>query len=222
MRRGGVYPSLGVISKVELIRIKMNIKIKKWIPIVIGVLAGISFTALISCNKEANNASATGEFTLSSIAVKNGELQDEYKCEKKVNDVESSIPLSWSNVPEGTKSLAITMVHYPNPEDLTHPNSYLLLWGIDPGVTEMPYGTADDGPWYMGSNKDGTAISYTSPCSPTSGSHEYTITIYALSEAPSGLPSASSIDVTYNVLMDAISDVTIIDKATLTFNSVTP
>ena len=187
------------------------------------MLIAIIFIGFVSCdnNKATISDGTMQEFTLSSTAIEGGELLDAYKCEQKINDVENSIPLSWSNVPEGTKSLAITMVHYPNPEDLTHPNSYLLLWGIDPGVTEIPHGTADDGPWYMGSNKDGTAISYTSPCSPTSGTHEYTITIYALSETLPGLPSTSSIDVTYNVLMDAISKVTIINKATLTFDSVT-
>ena len=51
-------------------------------------------------------------------------------------------------------------------------------------------GTADDGLWYIGSNKDGTAISYTSPCSPDAATHEYTITIYALSATPASLPTA--------------------------------
>ncbi|MBI1287861.1 MAG: hypothetical protein GC178_09810 [Flavobacteriales bacterium] len=178
----------------------------------------IALTFLNSCKKD---ETATGDFTLTSIAVSNGELLDDYKCEQKVNDIEASIPLSWSNVPEGTGSLAVSMVHYPNPNDLAHPNSYLVLWDIDPSVTSIAHGAADDGPWFMGSNKDGTAISYTSPCSPDAGSHEYTITIYALSETPASLPSNSSIDVTYNVLMDAISTVTIVDQASLTFVSIT-
>ncbi len=160
------------------------------------------------------------EFTLTSIAIGNGELLDAYKCEAKVDGKENSIPLSWSNVPDGTNSLAIIMKHYPNPTDLENPSSYLLLWNIDPDVTEIPYGMADDGPWYMGSNKDGVAISYTSPCSPSAGSHEYTITLYALSETPSVLPNSSSIDVDYDVLINAISTVTVIDEASLTFNDV--
>jgi phosphatidylethanolamine-binding protein (PEBP) family uncharacterized protein len=200
----------------------MKKRIQEWMPDLLGVLIGISCLLPTSCNKDDNTTPDTTGFTLSSIAIENGELLDSYKCEEKINDVENSIPLSWSNVPEGTKSLAITMVHYPNPDDLTHPNSYLLLWNIDPEVTEIPYGTADDGSWYMGSNKDGTAISYTSPCSPSSSTHEYTITLYALSATPSSLPLESTINVTYDVLINAISEVTVIDKATLTFNSVTP
>ena len=138
-----------------------------------------------------------------------------------LSDIESSIPLAWSNVPESAGSLAVIMHHYPNPDDTSSANSYLLLWDIDPSVTSIAYGAADDGPWYIGSNKDGTAISYTSPCSPSAGTHEYTITLYALSETPATLPTSSTIDVTYSVLIAAIETVTVIDTATLTFNDVT-
>ncbi len=165
---------------------------------------------------------STDSFEVTSDAVQNDLLSDDYKCEMKDSDlVENSIPLKWVNVPDGTGSLAVIMHHFPNPDDTTMANQYLLLWGIDPSVTEMPYGTADDGPWYMGSDKDGTAISYTSPCSPDPATHEYTITVYALSETPSSLPTESSIDVTYDVLLDAISTVSLIGKAELTFDSVT-
>jgi len=114
--------------------------------------------------------SASSDFVLASSAIENGELLDAYKCETKENDIEKSIPLSWSNIPTGTGALAVIMHHFPNPDDTSQANSYLLLWDIAPSVTAIPYGEADDGPWYMGANKDGTAISYTSPCSPSSGS----------------------------------------------------
>ena len=130
--------------------------------------------------KDNGKCKYSGEFTLASIAVADGELKDEYKCEDKIDGIQKSIPLVWNNVPAGTGSLAIIMEHYPNPEDLTMANCYLLLWDIDPSVTEIPYGTADDGPWYMGSNKDGDYISYTSPCSPDAGTHKYQIILYAL------------------------------------------
>ena len=178
-----------------------------------------------SCQKEsepsASIPSASG-FTLSSAAVENGLLLDAYKCESKVNGIENSIPLTWSNAPASANSFAITMVHYPNPNDSIHLNSYLILWGIDKSVSEIPYGKADEGEWFMGPNKDTIAISYTSPCSPSSGAHKYTITIYALSATPADLPAQNSMDVTYGVLMNALSTVTIIDKAVLSFNNVTP
>ena len=162
----------------------------------------------------------TSDFTLTSIAISNGELLDAYKCEAKVNNIENSIPLAWSNVPTGTNALAITMHHFPNSADTTIVNSYLSLWGIDPSVSEIPYGKADDGSWFMGANKDGNTISYTSPCSPSAGVHAYTITLYALSGTPAGLPDTSSLNVTYSVLKNEMTTVTTIGTATLTFNDV--
>ncbi|EPR70296.1 hypothetical protein ADIWIN_3652 [Winogradskyella psychrotolerans RS-3] len=186
----------------------------------------ILFIGLMSC--ENNNKVITevnhddfktihSDFKLSSIAIENGVLLEAYKCEEKVNDVENSIPLSWQNVPDGTKSLAVVMYHYPKKDNKTEINSYLLLWGIDPKTTEVPYKMASKGHWFMGGNKDGTAISYTSPCSRGKGKHEYTIALYALSETPATLPKKHSLDVNYNVFMNALDTVNIIDRTTLTF-----
>ena len=167
-------------------------------------------------------APASTQFTLSSPAVVDGRVLTEFACEEKVNGVEESIPLSWANVPSTAKSLAVVMYHYPDPADHTKVSSYLLLWGIDPSVTEIPRGAADNGAWYMGANKDGVDVSYTSPCSKGAGTHEYTIVVYALSETPPSLPRQSIVDVTYDVLMTAIDTVTTVGTATLTFVNVTP
>ena len=157
------------------------------------------------------------DFKLTSKAIENGVLLEAYKCEEKVNAIENSIPLSWQNVPDGTKSLAVVMYHYPKKDNKTEINSYLLLWDIDPKTTEIPYKMASKGHWFMGANKDGTAISYTSPCSRGKGKHEYTIALYALSETPTTLPKKHSLDVDYNVFMNALHTVNIIDRTTLTF-----
>ena len=184
------------------------------------------FVCLLSCknsNREITEVNHDdfktihSDFKLTSIAIKNGVLLDDYKCEEKVNDVENSIPLSWENVPEGTKSLAIVMYHYPKKNDRTEINSYLLLWDIDPEITGIPYKMASKANWFMGANKDGTAISYTSPCSRGKGKHEYTIAIYALSATPSSLPKKHSLNVDYNVFMNALATVKIIDRTTLAF-----
>lgn len=172
----------------------------------------------ISIDPETEDA---GTFTLTSPAIADGQLLSDYQCEDKVDDTEKSIPLAWTNVPENTVSLAITMVHYPNADDLTQPNCYLVLWNIDPTASEIAHGAGDDGPWLIGSNKDETGISYTSPCSPSSGSHEYTITITALSALPGSLPTENSEAVTYDVLQTAISSVEVLGSANLTFDSVT-
>lgn len=157
------------------------------------------------------------DFKLSSIAIEDGVLLDAYKCEKKRNDVENSIPLSWQNVPDSTKSLAIVMYHYPNKDNKNGVNSYLLLWDINPEITKIPYNMARNGSWFMGSNKDGTAISYSSPCSRGKGQHEYTIALYALSETPATLPKSHSLDIGYTEFMNAIATVKIIDRTTLNF-----
>jgi phosphatidylethanolamine-binding protein (PEBP) family uncharacterized protein len=157
-------------------------------------------------------------FTLLSSAVENGELLKEFQCEEKIDGIQKSIPLNWENVPSGTKSLAIIMYHFPHAGDETFANSYLLLWGIDPSVTEIPYGEAISGEWFMGSDKDGDVISYTSPCSAGPGTHEYHIAIFALSGYPEDLPKESTIDVDYSTFMDSIDVDNIIGKAELSFN----
>ena len=190
------------------------------------ILVFIFFLSFIAC-KNKNTVLTTvnhddfktihPNFKLTSVAVENGVLLEAYKCEEKIHDVENSIPLSWENVPNGTKSLAIVMYHYPKKEDKSEINSYLLLWNIDPEVTEIPYKIASQGNWFMGANKDGTAISYTSPCSRGKGKHEYTIALYALAETPASLPKENSLDVDYNVFMNALNTVKIVDRTTLTF-----
>jgi phosphatidylethanolamine-binding protein (PEBP) family uncharacterized protein len=167
------------------------------------------------------NGVDTSLFYINSSAVIGNELLEAFKCETKLNDIESSIPLEWGNVPSTATTLLIMMYHFPNPNDQSQANSYLHLWDINPTVTEIAYGTADEGPWYIGANKDRTEISYTSPCSPSAGSHEYKITIYALDALPSSLPMQNSIAVDYDAINAALSTVTIIDEATLTFNDVT-
>ncbi len=156
-------------------------------------------------------------FILSSSAVENGELLEEFQCEEEIDGKQKSIPLNWENVPDGTKSLAIIMYHFPHDGDETIANSYLLLWGIDPSVSEIPYGGATSDEWYMGSDKDGDAISYTSPCSAGPGIHEYHIAIFALSEYPETLPKENSLDVDYSTFMDSIDDNNILGKAVLSF-----
>ena len=190
----------------------------------IGLLALAFLGVASSCKKDETTAApaATLAFTLTSTAVVNGMLLDAFKCEPKVNGVEKSLPLAWANAPAAATAFAITMVHYPDPTNLANFNSYLELWGIDKSVTAIAYGKAGDGPWFMGPNKDLRSISYSSPCSAGPGTHQYTVTIYALSATPASLPTQSSMNVTNQVLTSALATVTILDKATLIFNSVTP
>lgn len=164
-------------------------------------------------------SSSNSDFSLSSIAIDaNGAILESYTCEAKVNGAENSIPISWANVPEGTGSLAISIHANINADEINH---YLLLWDIDPSVSEIPYGNADDGAWFMGPNKDFAKISYSSPCSPSPGTNTYIMTIYALSETPSSLPTENSLEMSYPLLLSAIETVTLIDSVQMTYISVT-
>ena len=163
--------------------------------------------------------SALSNFTLSSIAIdEDGALLSDYQCEEKVNGVEKSIPISWANVPEGTGALAISIHAFTNTA-VVETNSYLTLWNIDPSITEIAYGQANNGAWYMGPNKDGVGISYSSPCNPSGNSSTYYMTIYALSETQSSLPSENSLTADYTVLKEAIESVTLIDSIEMEYIS---
>lgn len=175
-----------------------------------------------SLSEDSTGFSATSDksdFTLTSSAINSeGKILDAFKCEEKVNGIEKSIPIAWSNIPEGTGSIAISIHGFPNANET---NSYLTLWNINPSVTEIQYGEANSGEWFMGPNKDGGKISYSSPCSPSGGTSTYYMTIYALSETPSSLPEGDSLTVNYSVLLESLSEVTIIDQVVLEYLSVT-
>ena len=186
----------------------------------------IASVLIVSCKKNESTPTPvppiTSTFSLTSTAVSNGFLLDAYKCEAKVGGIEKNLPLVWTNAPSSGNAFIINMIHYPNANDSSIISSYLELWGIDKTVTEIPYGKANAGPWFIGPNKDLNVISYTSPCSAGAGTHSYIITIYAVSATPASLPKANSLTVTYPVLKAALATVTIVGKAVLTFKSVTP
>lgn len=99
-----------------------------------------------------------------------------YTC----NGINTSIPLSWSNVPSGTKSVIIVM------EDLNAPGGPFLHWiiyNIPPNVTGLPQGLPAipyiPGIGYQGINDFGK-IGYGGPCPPPGPAHEYVIIIIAL------------------------------------------
>jgi phosphatidylethanolamine-binding protein (PEBP) family uncharacterized protein len=121
-------------------------------------------------------ASASASMSITSSAVVDSVLLDDFQCERK----------------------------YPNPDDTRKANSYLTIWGVDPLVVEI----------------GGTAISYTSPCSPdASGAHEYTITLYALSATPADLPAESSVTINRDALVESFEMVSVLDTTTLTFTT---
>src|SRR5437764_2989388 len=108
-----------------------------------------------------------------------GEIPSVYTCQGK----DLSPPLSWSGVPEGTKSLAL-VVDDPDAPDPAAPKRTYVHWvlydippsasGLDEGVTaaKLPPGTR------QGTN-DWNRTGYGGPCPPI-GRHRYFFKLYAL------------------------------------------
>jgi Raf kinase inhibitor-like YbhB/YbcL family protein len=92
----------------------------------------------------------------------------------------SSPPLSWGGVPEGTVELALTMVDTDVPGHFVH----WVMTAIDPGVQALNIGDVPDGAVEV--KNDAGTIGYTGPCPPKGAPHHYVFTLYALS-SPSGV-----------------------------------
>ncbi len=127
-----------------------------------------------------------GGFTLSSPAfASGGSIPSTYTCD----GTDSSLPLSWSGVPAGTKELVLVM------RDPDAPEGGVVHWavaGIDPSTNGFAAGGVS-GMVLPGRNSFGT-LGYRGPCPPQGGTpHHYVLTLSALG-SPSGLSSGFSPD----------------------------
>ena len=111
------------------------------------------------------------EFALESSAFENAQaIPSRHSCEGE--DV--SPPLRWSNVPEGTRSLALIV---DDPDAPGGVFTHWLAWGLDPTAEEL--GEGDSAP-NEGRNDFGTS-GYRGPCPPPGhGRHRYVFRLYAL------------------------------------------
>jgi Raf kinase inhibitor-like YbhB/YbcL family protein len=106
---------------------------------------------------------------LTSPAFQDGQEIDQ-KYGKKNDNI--SVPLTWEDAPEGTKSFALSCVdHHPVAQNYIH----WMVINISPDVTELPENAAA-GHMPLGSLE---LVPYAGPF-PPSGTHEYTFTLYAL------------------------------------------
>lgn len=92
-----------------------------------------------------------------------------------------SLPLEWTNVPEGTKYFALNLWHLPHPEDNTDCKSYWVVYNIPANVTSLPENVQNIG--IVGYN-DKDRTDYDPMKSKGPGAKLYNITLYALSEKP--------------------------------------
>lgn len=143
--------------------------------------------------------SSNGTFLLSSPDVtEGGALPKEFTCD----GASATLPLAWSGAPEGTQSFAVAMHHVPGPGD-TH--WYWLVYNIPANVAGLEKNSTGIG--VLGNNSVNSKTIYAPPCSKGPGEKVYTYTVYALSAEPQFSVSAS--DVSRDVLLDAIKDITL-------------
>lgn len=149
---------------------------------------------------------AQEDFILTSPAIESGGiLPADLKCTRDGGDGLSP-PLTWTSVPQGTKSLALIMHHYPRgtQEGQGSPSQYWLLWDIPVETTGLDRGN----PLSIGtegSDKDGRRTGYTPPCSPAGQQHEYTITIHALNEKLNELPTHDEVSIDWHTMTNAMN-----------------
>ena len=106
----------------------------------------------------------------------NAFIPEEYTCKGK--DV--SPPLSWSGVPEGTKSFALIC---DDPDAPMGTWVHWVIYNISPEAKNLPeavktQGTLEDGS-FQGVN-DAGRIGYHGPCPPPGAPHRYFFKLYAL------------------------------------------
>jgi len=114
-----------------------------------------------------------------------------------------SPPIEWKGAPAQTKSYVIIMHHFPHEGDPAR--WYWTLYNIPANVTSLPKGVKGVG--VNGTSCVGPELAYAPPHSKGPGVKKYTITVYALSEAPK--ISASPKSVNRDSLLAAIKGITL-------------
>jgi hypothetical protein len=119
--------------------------------------------------------------TLTSEAFEHGEaIPPRHACEGE--DV--SPPLAWSDVPDGTRSLALIV---DDPDAPTGTFIHWLAWGIDPSSGGLAEGEAAPSEGRSGFGTTG----YRGPCPPAGhGRHRYFFRLFALNAVPEVEPGA--------------------------------
>jgi Raf kinase inhibitor-like YbhB/YbcL family protein len=111
------------------------------------------------------------EFALESSAFQNAQaVPSRHTCEGE----DASPPLRWTNIPEGTRSLALVV---DDPDAPGGVFTHWIAWGLDPASGGLREGEAAPS---VGQNDFGTT-GYRGPCPPPGhGPHRYVFRLYAL------------------------------------------
>lgn len=139
-------------------------------------------------------STAASGFKLTSPAIgADGVLPAEFTADGS----SSTLPLSWSGAPPGTKSFALIM-HHVDPQGLV--KEYWNLYNIPAQATGLAKNEKKVGTW--GKNNENDRPEYAPPKSQGPGPKTYVLTLYALSSTLA--PPAASREVTRDILIAAM------------------
>ena len=162
----------------------------------------LAATAALLTMGFAVSAADAANFTLKSTTFQDGKMMPKKVANSKVNAPTNancvgdnvSPELSWSNVPEGTKSFVLLMV---DPEGRGGAGVFhWVAYGIPASVTGFAEGeTSKQTDKYVGGKSTQGVAFYSGPCTPPGQSpHHYTFTLVATDFAPTDLPPGLSHD----------------------------
>jgi Raf kinase inhibitor-like YbhB/YbcL family protein len=158
-----------------------------------GFILGVSALAL---GFATSAASAAEVFTLKSTTFADGKIMPKKVANTKENGNNNpncvgdnvSPQLSWSNVPDGTKSFVLLMIDSEGRGGAGV--NHWVAYGIAPSVTGFAEGevSKQTDKYVGGKNTQGVAF-YSGPCTPPNQTpHHYTFVLIATDLAPSELP----------------------------------
>ena len=168
------------------------------------ILSGIALAFIASIASA--TASAADVFTLTSTTFKDGELLPKRASNTKAFspncDGENISPqLSWSGVPEGTKSFTLTVVDQEGQRGIGF--IHWVAYGIPAEVTSLAEGEASQPSEKFVGGKSGVGIpTYSGPCPPPSSPHHYAFVIIATDLDPKALPPGLTLTELWDKLKD--------------------
>jgi Raf kinase inhibitor-like YbhB/YbcL family protein len=160
-----------------------------------SLLAGFLASITISMLPVSGIAAEASKFQIRSPSFAEGAtIPTQFSC----NGANLSPPLSWSGVPEGTKSLVLLM------DDPDAPGGTFVHWVVDdipPGSQGFKSGSPEGKP---GMNGMGRAA-YMGPCPPPGPPHHYHFRLFAL-DANLNLTGSPNADEVRNAMKDRVKE----------------
>jgi len=125
---------------------------------------------LVACGEESTVAAS---ISVSSQALGDGgAIPARHSC----TGADVSPPLSWTGVPGGAQSLALTVI---DPDAPGKPFVHWLVFNLSPATTELAEGADPPASSAQGRNDFGSN-GYRGPCPPPGSPHHYHFKVYAL------------------------------------------